>query len=682
MNGNLAPVYKVPGASAQIIVPNEPTAGSTIPNFVSIDGNAIRFDWTKGTGARRLVIARKNSAVSTLPQDGVSYNASSIFGTAGTETQTGNNEFVVYDGTGSSVTLTNLEKATTYHFAVFEYNVDGTGPNYLTTSGKWLAASVATLSAPTMQTTNLNAFNIQGTQADIGFSVGNGSSRIFIMKQGSPVDAEPADFSTYSNNTRTFGNPDSHIGNGNYVIAVGGPSFTLKGLLPGTEYYFTAFEFNGNQGTVYLRPGAAMHQFTTTGGITAPTTESTFPAFSQIDGNKMNFSWVNGSGTNRIVIARKNSPVDFIPADGTVYSANAAFGSNSDLGNGQYVLYNGNGNTLSISSLEMSTTYHFAIYEYNGTGPGIKYMSDGLSTSQSSALPPTLKSSDAVNTFTPASISLSWVNGNGNGRIVVAREEGAITSAPENLVKYIASSVFGDGPQLAPGEYVVYAGTGNTVTVTGLTANKNYQFGVFEYNGIDAPVYNISNPLMVSAFTSASLPLTWLYVSAKKINSHVLIEWATSQEHNTKSFTIEKSRNGADYIPLGMLPAAGNSEVSRSYHYADHGMNNGTIFYRIRQEDIDGKMTWSKVVQVESPEKEDIRLLQNPVQDQLGFVVPEHFIGSRYSIVDGAGRFVKTGIISASTNIVTLQKTGAGLHYLIVDDKQTGKRTTKPFIRE
>jgi hypothetical protein len=64
------------------------------------------------------------------PVDGTSYTAGNIFG-SGSEIGTGN--FVVYNGSDNSVTVTSLEACTTYHVAVYEFILSGGLPDYLLT---------------------------------------------------------------------------------------------------------------------------------------------------------------------------------------------------------------------------------------------------------------------------------------------------------------------------------------------------------------------------------------------------------------------------------------------------------------------------------------------------------------------------------------------------------------------
>src|SRR5690606_13690582 len=134
-----------------------------------------------------------------LPVDNTTYTANKNFG-QGTEILPG--EFVVYSGTNTLVDIENLEINTTYHIAIFDYNTSASGPDYLTS--QFLAGSGTTLGAPTIQASNIAASDIQANKATISYTIGNGNARIFVMRAGGPVDADPADLMSYSHST-TFG---------------------------------------------------------------------------------------------------------------------------------------------------------------------------------------------------------------------------------------------------------------------------------------------------------------------------------------------------------------------------------------------------------------------------------------------------------------------------------------------
>lgn len=113
-----------------IAVTNEPTNHSTL-TFGAITGSSMELNFTGGNGAKRVVVLKKASAVSWVPGDGsVVAGANANFAIA--SDQGGGNK-AVYNGTGTTVTVTGLEGNTTYHAAVYEYNeATGNSQNYFT----------------------------------------------------------------------------------------------------------------------------------------------------------------------------------------------------------------------------------------------------------------------------------------------------------------------------------------------------------------------------------------------------------------------------------------------------------------------------------------------------------------------------------------------------------------------
>ena len=60
--------------------------------------------------------------------------------------------------------------------------------------------------------------------------------------------------------------------------------------------------------------------------------------------------------------------VDTAPSDGITYTANTAFGSGSQIGTANYVVYKGTGSTVTVTGLSKLTNYYINVYTFNGTG--------------------------------------------------------------------------------------------------------------------------------------------------------------------------------------------------------------------------------------------------------------------------------------------------------------------------
>ncbi|AZB21729.1 hypothetical protein EG338_06325 [Kaistella haifensis] len=109
----------------------EPSIAATAVNFTNVTSSGFTVNWTNGNGGARMVLIKEAGTVTADPQDGTGYTPNSIMGSG---SQIGAGNYVIYAGTGSSVAVTGLSAATTYHIAVYEYNGTGATANYLTTS--------------------------------------------------------------------------------------------------------------------------------------------------------------------------------------------------------------------------------------------------------------------------------------------------------------------------------------------------------------------------------------------------------------------------------------------------------------------------------------------------------------------------------------------------------------------
>ncbi len=129
----------------------------------------------------------------------------------------------------------------------------------------------------------------------------------------------------------------------------------------GTTFWFTS-EYMGSS-----THGTRIAAFTLdeTPVCTPPSTQASNFSTSNIADNSMTVSWSRGNGSSVLVVAHAGSAVNSDPVSGTSYTANAAFGSGSQIGTGNYVVYKGTGTSVNVTGLSTATTYHYAIYEFN-----------------------------------------------------------------------------------------------------------------------------------------------------------------------------------------------------------------------------------------------------------------------------------------------------------------------------
>jgi len=99
---------------------------------------------------------------------------------------------------------------------------------------------------------------------------------------------------------------------------------------------------------------------------------------------------------------------------------------------------------------------------------------------------------------------------------------------------------------------------------------------------------------------AALLPVIFSDFKVFAINNMARLDWTTAQESNNKGFTIEKSSNGLDFTSIGFVAShhpGGNSNITTRYSFSDNETLSGNSWYRLRQEDLDGKFYFSAAEQ-------------------------------------------------------------------------------------
>ncbi len=120
------------------ITPSTPASAITL---ASIYSTQLQINFTKGNGAKRLVVVKPNGPVDFTPVENVAYAVGDV----------GNGNRVVMNDNSSGVYAMGLVPNTLYHVKVFEYNELGKKRNYLTTGAP--NASFTTLPLPDVSLT-------------------------------------------------------------------------------------------------------------------------------------------------------------------------------------------------------------------------------------------------------------------------------------------------------------------------------------------------------------------------------------------------------------------------------------------------------------------------------------------------------------------------------------------------
>lgn len=94
------------------------------------------------------------------------------------------------------------------------------------------------------------------------------------------------------------------------------------------------------------------------------------------------------------------------------------------------------------------------------------------------------------------------------------------------------------------------------------------------------------------------LPEVLLNFDAILIDKKVEFTWASNTEHNNNLFTIEKSKDAANFEQVTTIKSFGNYSTLISYFDVDYAPYEGISYYRLKQTDINGQVLSSRLISI------------------------------------------------------------------------------------
>jgi hypothetical protein len=94
-----------------------------------------------------------------------------------------------------------------------------------------------------------------------------------------------------------------------------------------------------------------------------------------------------------------------------------------------------------------------------------------------------------------------------------------------------------------------------------------------------------------------ALPVKLISFEAKAVdNKYIQLDWATSVEIDNKGFEVQRSEDAKEFTRIGWVDGHGTTTEMQNYAYEDNTvLANIKYYYRLRQQDFDGKEDYSMV---------------------------------------------------------------------------------------
>jgi PQQ-dependent dehydrogenase (s-GDH family) len=194
-------------------------------------------------------------------------------------------------------------------------------------------------------------------------------------------------------------------------------------------------------------------------------------------------------------------------------------------------------------------------------------------------------------------------------------------------------------------------------TLTNTTSVLTPDFA--EAHGTGGYVLQVNSVSSFSSFyfgnpNMSVLPVNLLTFKGSLLNNSALLQWETSSEQNTSHFIIERSTDGRLFEKAGTVSATGNTGAASRYSFTDNDAANQsatTVYYRLRMVDIDGTLSYSKVVSLTYDRTYSVfSVYPNPIRHTMKVRVslPEAMVVN-IQVMDMQGRVIHTQMASLGT---------------------------------
>lgn len=110
----------------------------------------------------------------------------------------------------------------------------------------------------------------------------------------------------------------------------------------------------------------------------------------------------------------------------------------------------------------------------------------------------------------------------------------------------------------------------------------------------------VAGPIILKQST---LPVELISFIGFVEDNTIKLEWTTASEINNDYFQVEKSTNGIDFNTLTVVSGSGNSNKMNDYYTYDELPTRGTMYYRLKQVDYDGKFEYTDLLSVNFEEE-------------------------------------------------------------------------------
>ncbi len=201
---------------------------------------------------------------------------------------------------------------------------------------------------------------------------------------------------------------------------------------------------------------------------------------------------------------------------------------------------------------------------------------------------------------------------------------------------------------------------------------------------------SVETPVNLNFAQAGLLPVSLINFVASFDDRSVILNWTTTFENNNAYFELERSLDGVTYETEAKVKGQGTTGITHVYAHTDRTperiTSNKDLYYRLKQVDLDGTTTTSKVLVVRVYKTKSLQMISvtpNPVKNDIRVNVQlneNSFIVMKVANSNGNEIIRKSAKCVSGENMFSLEGTSrlaSGLYFLEVMINSNERMTLK-----
>jgi len=194
--------------------------------------------------------------------------------------------------------------------------------------------------------------------------------------------------------------------------------------------------------------------------------------------------------------------------------------------------------------------------------------------------------------------------------------------------------------------------------------------------------YFCMNATIWLATTDSTLPVKFVDITGKTINTTTTINWQVNESGFNNCYYIEKSLDGTNFEVVDTVGSKNNAN-SGLENYECKVAGGASAYYRIKTVDNDGSVSYSKTIEIKNIDNCNITIFPNPLSLRNGgtFTINRLNIGSKISITDLKGKVCYESVAQNKSIVVnTPNKLRDGIFLVTIKDNSGNWVTTRKVV--